>query len=323
MALMTDAPLTPPAILVADIGGTNSRFALVAGGELTARLSVSNDEAGSLEAAVDRFLAVQKARPSHAVLAVAAPVGARAVRLTNRDWIIDAEALERRFGFARVDLLNDFAAVAHGLPRLGADQLHMIGPAETAAATKVVLGPGTGLGVAALIESNGVWRALPSEGGHIELAATTAREAEVFALLRRRLGRVSAEFVVSGMGLAHLDAAFAETDGTPYVPRDGAEVERAARAGEARALDVMTLFADALARFAGDMAVTFVARGGVYIAGGIVPKIVDRLDPGRFREAFEAKAPHQALMAGIATGVILEQDPGLFGCLAYAAQKYK
>jgi glucokinase len=306
--------------LIADIGGTNSRFALARHGVLRGRLSVANDSVSGIEAAIEAYLAGH-AEPARAVFAVAAPVTGRVVRLTNRDWIIDADAIAARFGFAEVTLLNDFAAVAHGLPALQPEDLKMIGAAlPVPDRTKVVLGPGTGLGVAALIRHGGGWIALPSEGGHVELGATTALEAAVFERVRARQGRVSAEFVSSGTGLVMADRALSEVEGRPAVARDGAAIVAAARAGDVHAGQVLGLFLDALARFAGDMAVTFVAQGGVYLAGGILPKIVDLVDPVRFRALFEAKAPHVNLMAGIATAVVLEEDPGLVGCGAFAAR---
>jgi glucokinase len=310
-----------PLVLVADIGGTNSRFGLSRSGVVTERVSMANDDLADFAAAVDAYLTPRGVRPQRAVLAVAGPVRGRTVQLTNRDWIIDAADLERRFGFTSVDLLNDFAAVAHALPLLGDEQLSVIGNVRPVPnATKVVLGPGTGLGVAALIHDGGIWRAVPSEGGHVEFAATTQLEFEVFALLRAKLGRVSAELVVSGgLGLENLDWALAEIAGETPVQRTGEEIERAAREGEHRGGLVMDLFTAMLARFAGDMAVTFIARGGVYIAGGIMPKIIETVDPIAFRSLFEAKSPHQQLMAAMATAVVIEKDPGLIGCAAYAA----
>ncbi|GGE50647.1 glucokinase [Agaricicola taiwanensis] len=309
-----------PHVLVADIGGTNSRFALAHGGQVTDRQSMANDGLPDFETAVDAYLSSRDLRPERAVLAVAGPVQGRKVQLTNRDWMIDADVLERRFGFRRVDLLNDFAAVAHSLPLLGEGQVKLIGSVvPEPAANKIVLGPGTGLGVAALIHDAGLWRAVPSEGGHVEFAATTPLELEVFTRLRAKRGRVSAEYVVSGgLGLENLDWALAEIAGESAEERSGPEIEKAARAGERRAGMVMDLFTAALARFAGDMALTFIARGGVYIGGGIMPKIMDTIDHAEFRALFEAKAPHQDIMAGIGTAVILEKDPGLVGCAAYA-----
>lgn len=309
-----------PHVLVADIGGTNSRFGLARGGDVFDRQSMANDGLPNFEAAVDAYLSTRAERPVHAVLAVAGPVRGRAVKLTNRDWIIDAASLERRFGLTRVDLLNDFAAVAHALPVLGEQQIRLIGniaPAPTG--TKVVLGPGTGLGVAALIHDGHRWSAVPSEGGHVEFAATTPLELEVFSRLRAKLGRVSAEYIVSGgLGLENMDWALAEIAGETHEDRTGAQIELAARNGEARAGLVMDLFTATLARFAGDMAVTFIARGGVYVAGGIMPKIIDTIDHDAFRQLFEAKAPHQVMMATMGTAVVVENDPGLVGCAAFA-----
>lgn len=312
----------PELVLVGDVGGTNARFGLVRAGELAPLdvMSLANDGFENLQAAMEHYIAEVGRKPSRAVLAIAGPMKDGTVHLTNRrGWSFRPDELARACGLSIVEVVNDFAALAEALPYL--DHIEALGDARPRPdATKVVLGPGTGLGVAGLVHRAGEWIVVPSEAGHVEFAATTPRETAVYDVLRQKFGRVSAELVVSGEGLERLDAALAHIDGQAFSPREGHEISAAARAGEARALEVVSLFFDALARFAGDMAVTFVAHGGVYIGGGVVPKTLDLMHIARFRRLFSEKKPHERLVGGMATVLIREDVPALIGCAAIAAR---
>lgn len=312
-------------VLVADIGGTNSRFGVVVRGELAPRAVIQLDDDGfsGLHEAIPHYLTRTGERPGRAVIAIAGPMKDGAVHLTNRrGWSFRPDDLARRTGLARIDIVNDFAALAEALPYLPEEGLAPLGGSAAIRndATKLVLGPGTGLGVAALVYRDGVWCPVPSEGGHVELAATTERESAVYGVLRRGFGRVSAELVASGEGLERLDRAIAELDGGQAQERDGAAISAAARAGETRAREVMEMFFAALARFSGDMALAFVARGGVYIGGGVLMKTRDLMDVEAFRAAFEAKRPHEKLVSGMATVLITADHVTLTGCAAIAAR---
>lgn len=307
--------------LVGDIGGTHGRFAEVEPGAVTPRaVGVEDgDDHARFEDAVAAYLEKSGARPARAAFAVAGPVSdGRHARITNRQsWEIDADALERRFGFERVAVMNDFVAQAASLPHLPADEVRTIGaPTGERQGVKVAVGPGTGLGVAALVPVNGRWTPLASEGGHIEFAAVDAREAAAFKIIRRARGRVSAEDVVSGPGLARLHDALAEADGHAAPGLDAPAVTAAAVDGDAAALATVTLFLTMLARFAGDMALTFGASGGVYLCGGVVPRLLPMLDAAAFRAVFEAKGPHRAMMAATATMVVTSPVAGLIGAAA-------
>jgi glucokinase len=311
-------------VLVADIGGTTSRFGIVQRGSLEPqhiRELQDDDFPGGLQEAIPHYLADAPMTPVRAVIAMAGPVKGGLVHLTNRrGWSFAPDSLARQLGFSRIDVVNDFAALAWSLPHLPPPLLAPIGDATLDAdATKVVLGPGTGLGVAALVRHNGRWTPAPSEGGHVEFAPVTARETAIYDHIRGTFGRVSAETIACGSGLARLDAAIAAIDAVETTDRKGPAISEAARNGEPRGREVMDLFFAALGRFAGDMAVTFVAQGGVYLAGGVMQKTVDLLDPVAFRASFEAKAPHQKLVAGIATVRITARYPALTGCAAIAA----
>lgn len=313
----------PDLVLVADIGGTNSRFGLVRAGEL-APLDIrnySNDGFAGLHEAIPAYAKDCGHKPVRAVLAIAGPIKDGVVHLTNRrGWSFKPEELAKTVGLTRVEVVNDFAALAEALPYL--DEIKPLGPGRPRPdATKVVLGPGTGLGAAGLVHKDGRWIVVPSEAGHIEFADQGDREAAVFAIIRRNFGRVSAEQVVSGEGIERLDMAVAEIDGEELKHREGSEISDAARKGEKRAREVMDMFFSALARFAGDMALTYVARGGVYIGGGVLPKVLDLMDIAKFREDFAAKKPHEALVSEIATVLITARTPALTGCAAIAARR--
>jgi len=312
--------------LLADIGGTNTRFALSTGvGRIDALQVVHTGDFDGVEQAAGDYLAgvASGRRPGRAVLAVAGPVTGNRVRLTNADWDIDGDAVARTLGLGSVRLVNDFAAVARCLPLLGPADLDLIGawnPEPRGAC--VAIGPGTGLGVAGLVPAgdNG-WTPVPGEGGHVTLPALTDAEAAVLAVLRRRVDHVSAERVLSGIGLPALDAAIAVVDGAPPRPdREPEAVLAAARGGEARARRAVGMFVDLLATVAGDLALTFGATGGVFLAGGMPHYLGEMFDHDRFRARFEAKGRSSVYLRRVPTAIIAHPQPGLLGLSALAAE---
>jgi glucokinase len=308
-------------LLVADVGGTHGRFGVVAEGETRPRdVGIERGDAhATLDRAVAAYLDRASVRPRRAAFAVAGPVEGRRARITNRPtWEIDADALAARFGFADVVLMNDFAAQAACLPHLAPSETVPIGAAAARPGVKVAVGPGTGLGVAALLPDGEDWRPLPGEGGHVEFAAASSREAAAFDAMRRRCGRVSAEDVLSGPGMTRLHRALAEVDGVEAADHAPADLVAAAAAGPGRASETVAVFLAGLARFAGDVALTFGAAGGVYLCGGVVPKMLDLIEPEAFRAHFEGKTPHEAMMRAIPTAVVTTPVAGLIGCAAAA-----
>jgi glucokinase len=290
---LRDTPRKPRTALVADIGGTNARLAIADLDtlELANPVSLRREGFPSLEAVVESYLKGIAERPRAAAIAVAGPVIGETIKLTNSPWSFRREALRTALGLDELLVLNDFEALAHALPHLAPSDLHQIGGgAPVERAPKVVLGPGTGLGVAGLVWSPSGWVAVASEGGHASLAVKDARE---FAMLERLIKgreRLSVEGVVSGPGLAQTYRVLAELAGQPVAPVEAPEVVQRALAGhDAFAREALERFAVWLGRFAGDAALFFGARGGVYIGGGIAPKMVDALSAGPFRQAFEAK----------------------------------
>ena len=303
--------------LLADIGGSKSRFAIAnSSGALEHVLVIHNDTAADLDAAVSRYLEETGANPRAATLALAGPVEGEEVVLTNRtNWRIRRVEFAKRFGLSELRLLNDFEAIAWALPHLGPAHTRPLGSAvPVREGVKVVLGPGTGLGVAALLPADGRWHVIASEGGHASFGPQAPDEAEVFARLRDECGSVSAETVLSGAGLVRLARAL-----DPQAACHAAEtIAASALAREPAAQAAARLFVRLLGRFAGGLALTFKALGGVYIAGGVASGLGPLLDEPQFRAAFEAHPPHQALLETIPTLLITCEEPGLIGCAAHA-----
>jgi len=298
--------------LVADIGGTNARFGVVARpgrGPERVRVLAAREYPGLAEAALDYLDGV---RPVAACLAVAGPVTGGRFTMNNSPWRGSTEQLRAALGVAHLELINDFEALALSIPQLTPDDLHPIGRApDPPDAPVAVLGPGTGLGAALLVPTGRGWRPVPGEGGHVDLAPITDREAEVVRLLRAQHGSGSAELILSGAGMARLHRLLAMINGVPTESLSAADI--CARRDDSRCADTLTTFCAMLGSFAGNAALTMGARGGVYLGGGILPRIADVLDSGEFRRRFEAKPPVEDYLRAIPTSLIVAATPGLAG----------
>lgn len=305
--------------LIADIGGTNARFALVRQGALAYQAQLAVAEHADPVAAVRHFLIQAKPDPAprRAALAVAGPVEGDKVRLTNSPWVVSAGDLRAGFGFEAVTIVNDFAALAWAVPRLAPADLAQVGGGRPAAgAPAAVLGPGTGLGLAAWIPGGDGPLVLNTEGGHVTMPAADETEAKLLDRLRRRFGHVSAERVLSGEGLTLLYATLAEAEGRSVSARDAAAITERALAGDCPdSAAALRTFCAMLGTVAGNVALTLGARGGVYIAGGIVPRFIDFLKASAFRARFEAKGRFDDYMAAIPTWVIVHPDPAFLGLI--------
>ncbi|MFZ5655416.1 MAG: glucokinase [Pseudomonadota bacterium] len=317
------ARLSAAEALLGDIGGTNTRLALGAGGRCFEVAHFANTGAAGPDELIERYLRERglAAAGLELWLAVAAPVRGATVELTNLAWRISAPELEARFGFRRVRLINDFAAVALALGALdAADCLPLGGGPGAADAPRLVLGPGTGLGAALWIPAAGRDCVLATEAGHATLAAGDEREAAVIAAARRRHGHVSAERLLSGPGLGELYRALAEVEGQGGEPPPPAAVAARALAGsDPLAVAVLELFFSLLGGFAGNLALSTGARGGVFLAGGILPRLREPLAASAFRARFVAKGRFAGYLEEIPLALILHPDPGLLG-LASAAR---
>jgi glucokinase len=242
-----------------------------------------------------------------------------AVRMTNHAWDFSIQALQRELGVQRLLVLNDFEALAHALPALGANDLWRVGPAADGApgAALAVIGAGTGLGVSGLVpDGRGGWRVIVGEGGHVTLAPSTAREAALLARLRERFGHVSAERACSGPGLVNLYEAVCALDGEAPRTLEPAQVLTQALAAEGadpHCADAVSAFASLLGNVAGNLALTLGARGGVFIGGGIVPRLGERFAQLPFRERFEDKGRFRRYLEPIPTWVITAEAPALLG----------
>lgn len=309
-------------VLLGDIGGTNARFAVLnAPGEPIHLLprALTAQTPSPVEAIETALRSHGGALPRSAMIAVATRVDRPAIRLTNAQWVIDSHAIGRAFGMERVALVNDYTPVAASVTVLDAARgdlapLGSVAPADHG--TRVVLGPGTGLGAGALVPVEDRLAILATEAGHIEFGPTTDEEAALWPHLERVGGRVSAEVVLSGPGLFRIAKALAAhrcVDCPFTMPND---VLTAGRAGDPLALAALSLFARWLGRYAGDLALTFEASGGVFIAGGIAPRMVDILQDGGFRAAFDNKAPHDAWARTVPAFVIVNPEPALQGLAA-------
>jgi glucokinase, proteobacterial type len=306
--------------LVADIGGTNARFGLVrrAGGPPEAVAVLPGAEYDGLPDAVAAYLELYGGgvRPGAACLAIAGPVDGDRYRLTNAGW----RGSIRDLGLPESHLLNDFEALAFSLPFLAGDDLRPLGgPPPAARKVKAVLGPGTGLGVAGLVPAGDGWVPLPGEGGHVSAAAVTDLEMEVVRALRADgLGYVDAEHLISGPGLSRLHRGLALVDGVP--PEDLSAAEIVARTDDPRCVRTVEVFCGLLGAFAGNVALTLGARGGVYLGGGVLPRIADRVRASDFRRRFEANPILADYLASIATCLIVAEQPALTGAAAWLAQ---
>lgn len=317
---MSTVPEQMPLRLLADVGATNIRFGLcAAGGSLCASDSFACADFDGIESAAQTFLerADSPAPPDQGFLAVAGPVTGDTISLTNHAWRFSIGDLSRALGMERLVVVNDFTAVALSLPYLGPGELRSIGAGSPVAQTPMaVIGPGTGLGVSALIPAAGSWIPIAGEGGHQDFAAHTEDEQALFHYLRARHDHVSLERVLSGAGLL---ACFLALGGSDDPAPDPASIGAGAAAGDPIAAAAVGLFSEVLGAAAGDLALSFGARGGVFIAGGIVPKLGAAFDAGRFRRRFEAKGRFSDYLAEIPTHVITAEAPALVGLAHHSA----
>jgi glucokinase len=312
-------------VVLADVGGTNVRFALLTGGVPGPIEHMAVRDHKQFGDALAAFLAgqTQRAAICGAVLAVAGVVKGERCELTNNAWAVDAAELRARFGFAAITIVNDFEAVAWSLPQLSGHDMRAVGGGEPVAdAPMLALGPGTGLGVAAYVpRENGAF-VLRSEGGHSTMPSGSPREDAIIENLRRRFGHVSAERVLSGQGLENIYRAIADIDSVAVPERTAAEIMQAALAGRCptsrAALDT---FCAMLGDVAGNFALSYGAQGGVFIAGGIMPRLRDHLPRSQFRSRFETKGRLSEYLKTIPVYLILQDDPAFIGLASLAARR--
>jgi glucokinase len=307
--------------LLADIGGTNARFAWQSapGASITDVQVLPGADFPTLQAAMHAYLdRLGRGVPDSVAIAIANPITGDEVRMTNHDWAFSQTALKAEFGLRTLRLLNDFTALAMALPDLPATELRQVGGGAAVPGTAMgLVGAGTGLGVSGLLpDGRGGWVPLEGEGGHVTLPAVTARERLVMDGLIRRYGHASAERVCCGQGLVDVCSILSEIDGVGTGALDSAsEVSEAAlKGGHPQALETLDLFCAMLGSVAGNLALTLGARGGVYVGGGIVPRLGTWFDRSVFRQRFENKGRFTRLLKDMPVWVITsEQSPALLG----------
>lgn len=306
--------------LAVDLGGTHIRFRLLEDDDRCVPVQVLETSAvGSFEDAVEQWReqAGVRERLDAIGIAAAGPVAEGRVRITNLDWTLDAHAIARACNARRCLLVNDVTAIAWALPSLDREDLRTLaagGPADGAA--RAVLAPGTGLGVSGLVPATaGEFAAIEGEGGHRTLAAQNPREWAIVTALAERFGHASAERALSGPGIEAIWGAITAIDGERRErDKTAAEIARDAFAGrDSSAVETVAAFAGFLGSVAGDLALTLGARGGVYIAGGIVPGWGERFDARWFLERFRAKGRFRTYLSAVPVHVVTHAHPGLAG----------
>jgi len=304
--------------LVGDIGGTNARFALWRDQRVESVRVLPTVEYPRPEDAIRAYLrgVDQSVEALQAVcLACAGPVSGDEFAFTNNHWRLSRKVFCQDLGLSDLLLINDFTAMALGMTRLRDGELIEVCPGQSEAGrARLVIGPGTGLGVATLLPlEDGSWRALPGEGGHVCLPIGTTREAALWARLHEKLGHVNAEAILSGGGLLELYRASCALDGELPRLTTPAEITAAALAGDGYAEAVLEQFCVWLGRIAGDNTLTTGARGGVYIAGGIVPRFVEFFARSGFSQSFRDKGCMSRYFDDVPVWVVTAEYPGLEG----------
>ncbi|NIP18226.1 MAG: glucokinase [Xanthomonadales bacterium] len=321
--------MTPPALLIGDIGGTNARFALAdpEGKGFSNEMTLACDDFESAGLAIGEYLeraGVQ--RPEVICLAVAGPVVDDSVRFINNHWSIDCRDLRQDFGTEKAQMFNDFHAISYSIPLLPEGDCVSVGPEAEAPGgrgdyTVGVIGPGTGLGVAGLVSKGGDIHAISGEGGHVGFAPENRLQLQVLGMLRERFERVSNERLLCGPGLENIYRAILRIHGERDVHVEAPEIFRRALANEdVHASESLQLFYEALGQAAGNLVLTMGAWDGVYIAGGILKRYPELLQTGGFRSGFENKGRYRALMERVPTFLILHDQPGLLGA-AFLARR--
>ncbi|OGT34972.1 MAG: glucokinase [Gammaproteobacteria bacterium RBG_16_51_14] len=308
--------------LIADIGGTHSRLALDSPGKGPEHITIfTNRDFTDLACIIEKYLGgLDPAQsPRTAAFSIASPIAGDLIKLTNIQWEFSVSDYQSRFGLEKLHVINDFFAIALAIPGLRDGDRLPIGNGEAIAGYPVgVIGPGTGLGVAGLVPAGDDWIPIAGEGGHVTLAAVTEKEARLIELVRKEFGHVSAERLVSGPGLAILYQTLARREGKTVEPLAAPELIRRARAREdTLAVEAADTFLAMLGTVAGNLALTLGALGGIYLAGGILPRIPDLLQASCFRARFMDKGRYRPYLETIPTWLITTETPALNGLQAY------
>ncbi|NLC24150.1 MAG: glucokinase [Oxalobacter sp.] len=316
--------------LLADIGGTNARFAIeTMPGGIEVMSIYPNRSFSGLEEALEKFLSQSEAVAAgskhirHAAMAIANPVTGDRIKMTNSAWAFSIEAVRKKFGFDTLLFINDFTALAMALPFMAPEALKQVGGDDPVADQPVgLLGAGTGLGVSGLIPCGEVWVPLEAEGGHATFSLFSEREIELLRLAKKQYPHVSAERFISGMGLELIYRLIMESRGRDADPLRAADITARALSGECRwCEEVVETFCQMLGTVAGNLALTLGARGGIYIGGGIVPRLGERFFASGFRQRFEEKGRFSSYLSHIPVYVIQDTFAALTGVSAMLSRR--
>jgi len=309
-------------LLIGDIGGTNARFALAADSKarFSELLTLQCTDYDSAEVAIKHYLdSVGATSPDVICLAAAGPVVRQRVRMTNNHWTLASDELASEFSTNAVRLLNDFEAIAYGVPLLASSDCAPVGlpdpgPLPDAQYSVAIVGPGTGLGAVGLRKQGDLLIPVAGEASHGGFAPETRVQLDVLMALREQFDRVSTERLISGPGIENIYGALASIHGVNLPRFSAAEIFTAADDNsDSHAVEAVSLFFEILGQFAGDYALAIGATDGVFIAGGIIKRYPDLLANSRFRSGFESKGRYRTLMERIPTQLILHEQPGLLG----------
>jgi glucokinase len=304
-------------IIAGDIGGTKTLLQLIeiegAAQTVIAEKRFASGGYATFDDLLREFLGASGAGIDAACFAVAGPVIENRAEVTNLKWLMERAALESAFAIPRVALINDFYAVALGVPFLAdADMIALNAGTARETAPIAILGAGTGLGEAMLFWTGTRWEVVPSEGGHADFGPQDEPQTRLFLWLHEKYGHVSWERVASGMGLANIYAFLGGGEAT------AAKVGELARAGDKLALQTFDVFVDIYGAEAGNMALRTLSRGGVYLAGGIAAKNVEHFTDGRFMTAFLRKGRFRDVMEAMPVRLITNEKVGLLGAVEMA-----
>jgi glucokinase len=319
MSAQATPPFGPPR-LIADIGGTNARFALLRDGKRHDEQVLACADYPDIVSAIEFYLesvgaAKGAERPLEAALAIAGPITGDIVRMTNHVWQFSAARTRQSLGWRRLIMVNDFTALAMAIRHLPAEELQQIGGGHAVpGAPLALLGPGTGLGVSGLIPAGEHWIPLQGEGGHSTLSVMNEREIAVLTQLHQRFTHVSAERVICGPGLVNLYDAVCALEGVVPKVLTPPEITRRAREGSCRlCLEALNMFCALLGTLAGNLVLTLGAVGGCYIGGGIVPDLGSFFTNSHFRDRFEDKGRFADYLSRVPTYVIRSELPAFVG----------
>ena len=311
--------------IIADIGGTNMRVAQVdAQGNITNITIYACAEHDSLAVVLTDFISKQQlnGKKINACLAIACPVDKDLIVMTNLPWQFSQSQLKAQLSLNQLVLVNDFTAIAHSIPHLGAQQKVQIGKGDVIASKPIsICGAGTGLGVANLIPVGSNWHSLSGEGGHVDIAPVDEQEIAILQFLSKKYVRVSSEQLLSGLGIEQIYQALSFIKNGEAQILTAKEITENALAGECGlCVETLAQFCRILGSFAGNLALTLGSYGGVYIAGGIVPRFIEFFANSDFRTRFEAKGRLSSFNQPIPTFIVTEDQPGLLGASAYLKQ---